>query len=676
KYLTPADSLVGQDGELIGDLVLARYNGEFIMVDPDKIELMDVSSKQLIGVSAALIPFLEHDDANRALMGSNMMRQAVPLLITDPPLVGTGMEEHVSKYSGMVLRSPAAGTVTSVDAGHVEIDGERIELRKYRGLNERTCQNQRPCVVLEQQVEKGDVIADGAATENGVLSLGRNVLVAFMSWDGYNFEDAIIVSEELVREDVYTSVHIDEFEIEVRETKLGREEFTRDIPNVSERVLFKLDEQGIIKTGTQVVQGDILVGKVVPKSKSELSPEEKLLHAIFGRAGEDVKNESLTVGSGIKGVVIGSKKFSRKNEITPEERKSMRTKMEELESTSQEKILFELETLLSEIKEVTGSSPRSESGQVFKAEELFMTRSVHAAKMALKLDLFLGSSEKNNQLIKNSLFKRFQTMEEVEDSRNREVNRLTRGDELAPGVIEMVKVWVATKRNLSVGDKMAGRHGNKGVISRILPLQDLPFLEDGQMVEVILNPLGVPSRMNLGQILETQLGWAADKLGYRAVTPVFDGATEAEIRAELTSAGLTDDGKSVLYDGRTGERFEQKVTVGRMYLLKLHHLVDDKIHARATGPYSLITQQPLGGKARFGGQRFGEMEVWALEAYGAAHILQELLTAKSDDVDGRAKIYESMVKGENSLQAGTPVSFDVLTNEIKGLGLNLELEKK
>ncbi|MDC0852997.1 DNA-directed RNA polymerase subunit beta, partial [Planctomycetota bacterium] len=551
-----------------------------------------------------------------------------------------------------------------------------LELRKYRGLNERTCQNQRPCVVLDQQVEKGDVIADGAATENGVLSLGRNVLVAFMSWDGYNFEDAIIVSEELVREDVYTSIHIDEFEIEVRETKLGREEFTRDIPNVSERVLFKLDEQGIIKTGTQVVQGDILVGKVVPKSKSELSPEEKLLHAIFGRAGEDVKNESLTVGSGIKGVVIGSKKFSRKNEITPEERKSMRTKMEELESTSQEKILFELETLLSEIKEVTGSSPRSENGQVFKAEELFMTRSVHAAKMALKLDLFLGSSEKNNQLIKNSLFKRFQTMEEVEDSRNREVNRLTRGDELAPGVIEMVKVWVATKRNLSVGDKMAGRHGNKGVISRILPLQDLPFLEDGQMVEVILNPLGVPSRMNLGQILETQLGWAADKLGYRAVTPVFDGATEAEIRTELTSAGLTDDGKSVLYDGRTGERFEQKVTVGRMYLLKLHHLVDDKIHARATGPYSLITQQPLGGKARFGGQRFGEMEVWALEAYGAAHILQELLTAKSDDVDGRAKIYESMVKGENSLQAGTPVSFDVLTNEIKGLGLNLELEKK
>ena len=677
KYLTPADSPLDENGKLIGDLVLARYNGEFIMVEPGKIELMDVSSKQLIGVSAALIPFLEHDDANRALMGSNMMRQAVPLLRTDPPLVGTGMEEHVSKYSGMVLRAPKNGTVTSVDSTHIEIDGERHELRKYRGLNERTCQNQRPCVILEQKVTKGDVIADGAATENGILSLGRNVLVAFMSWDGYNFEDAIIVSEQLVRDDIYTSIHIDEFEIEVRETKLGREEFTRDIPNVSERVLSKLDERGIIKTGTQVVQGDILVGKVVPKSKSELSPEEKLLHAIFGRAGEDVKNESLTVGSGVKGVVIGSKKFSRKNEITPEDRREMKTKMEKLETETYDQIIFELESLLGEIRDVTGSSPRNpDTGRVFKAEELFMTRNVHSVKIALNPELFLGSSESNNQKIKDALFRRFQKMEELEDSRNREINRMTRGDELAPGVIEMVKVWVATKRNLSVGDKMAGRHGNKGVISRILPLQDLPFLEDGQMVEVILNPLGVPSRMNLGQILETQLGWAADKLGYRAVTPVFDGATEEEIREELTKAGLTDDGKSVLYDGRTGERFEQKVTVGRMYLLKLHHLVDDKIHARATGPYSLITQQPLGGKARFGGQRFGEMEVWALEAYGAAHILQELLTAKSDDVDGRAKIYESMVKGENSLQAGTPVSFDVLTNEIKGLGLNLELEKK
>ena len=676
-YLTPADTPVDDEGNLIGDLVLARYNGEFIMVEPSKIELMDVSSKQLIGVSAALIPFLEHDDANRALMGSNMMRQAVPLLQTEPPLVGTGMEQYVSKYSGMVLRSPSSGKVTSVDSTHVEVDGKRIELRKYRGLNERTCQNQRPCVNLGDMVEEGNVIADGAATQDGILSLGRNILVAFMSWDGYNFEDAIIVSEQLVRDDIYTSIHIDEFEIEVRETKLGREEFTRDIPNVSERVLAKLDDDGIVKTGTRVSQGDILVGKVVPKSKSELSPEEKLLHAIFGRAGEDVKNESLTVSSGIEGVVIDSKKFSRLSEHSPEERKVIKAKVEEIEERTHTGIMFEIDTLLDELRAVLGTTPRNPAtGRVFKTEELYETKSVHSVKIAMDPEQFFGSSEKKNSVIKASLFKHQQKMEELEDTKNRDVNRLTRGDELSPGVIEMVKVYVATKRNLSVGDKMAGRHGNKGVISRILPLEDLPFLEDGTPVEVILNPLGVPSRMNLGQILETQLGWAADKLGYRAVTPVFDGAKEADIKKELVKAGIPVDGKSVLYDGRTGEPMEQKVTVGRMYLLKLHHLVDDKIHARATGPYSLITQQPLGGKARFGGQRFGEMEVWALEAYGAAHILQELLTAKSDDVDGRAKIYESMVKGENSLQAGTPVSFDVLTNEIKGLGLNLELEKK
>jgi DNA-directed RNA polymerase subunit beta len=677
QYLTPADTPVDESGALLGDLVLARLNGEFIMVEPSKIQLMDVSSKQLIGVSAALIPFLEHDDANRALMGSNMMRQAVPLLRTDPPLVGTGMEEHVSRYSGMVLRAPNSGTVTSVDATHIEVDGERYQLKKYRGLNERTCQNQRPCKVLGDVVEEGEVIADGAATQNGILSLGRNILVAFMSWDGYNFEDAIIVSEQLVREDIYTSIHTDEFEIEVRETKLGREEFTRDIPNVSERVLAKLDEEGIVKTGTRVSHGDILVGKVVPKSKSELSPEEKLLHAIFGRAGEDVKNESLTVTSGVEGVVIDSKKFSRRSDLDTDERRKIKAEVEEKEAWAYEEIVLEIDTLLNELKTVLGSSPRNpNTGRVFKVDELYAARSVHSIKIALNPDLLLGSSEKKNRQIKSALLKHLSRMEEVEDIRNRDVNRLTRGDELAPGVIEMVKVYVATKRNLSVGDKMAGRHGNKGVISRILPRQDLPFLEDGTSVEVILNPLGVPSRMNLGQILETQLGWAAEKLGYRAVTPVFDGAKEDEIRDEMKKAGIPLDGKSVLYDGRTGERFEQKVTVGRMYLLKLHHLVDDKIHARATGPYSLITQQPLGGKARFGGQRFGEMEVWALEAYGAAHILQELLTAKSDDVDGRAKIYESMVKGENSLQAGTPVSFDVLTNEIKGLGLNLELEKK
>ncbi|MGE3163341.1 MAG: DNA-directed RNA polymerase subunit beta [Planctomycetota bacterium] len=676
-YLAPGDSELDDKGRFVGDLVLARLNGEFFMVEPEKVNFMDVSSMQLVGVSAALIPFLEHNDANRALMGSNMQRQAVPLLKTEAPLVGTGMERYVARYSGMVVKALHAGTVTAVDANHVRIGDEEYPLRKYQGLNERTCLNQRPCIRLGDKVEAGDVIADGAATAGGELALGKNVLVAFMSWDGYNFEDAIIVSEQLVRDDTYTSIHIDEFEIEIRETKLGREEFTRDIPNVSERLLKNLDEIGIVRTGTRVSQGDILVGKVVPKSKSELSPEEKLLHAIFGRAGEDVKNDSLTVPSGIEGVVIGSRRFSRRSALSEDDRKDTKRQITDIEESTHADILTELEALLSDLKDITGGTPRDpDTGKVLKAEVLYETKSVHAVKIALKPDFFLSSSKKKNTEVKDALRVRLAKMEELEDLKNREVNRLTRGDELPAGVIEMVKVWVATRRNLSVGDKMAGRHGNKGVISKILPLEDCPFLADGTPVEVILNPLGVPSRMNLGQILETHLGWAAERLGFRAVTPIFNGAKEAEIRELMVEAGLPATGKSVLFDGRTGQRFDQEVTVGRLYLLKLHHLVDDKIHARATGPYSLITQQPLGGKARFGGQRFGEMEVWALEAYGAAHILQELLTVKSDDVDGRAKIYESMVKGENTLEAGTPVSFDVLTHEIKGLGLNLELEKK
>ncbi len=676
-FLAPADTEVDEKGRIAGDLVLARKNGEFFMVPPDQMQFMDVSPLQLVGVSAALIPFLEHNDANRALMGSNMQRQGVPLLITEPPLVGTGMEPFVARYSGMVVKARAEGVVEKVDAQQITIGGDAYELRKYQGLNERTCLNQRPIVQLGQRVKIGDVIADGAATCDGELALGKNVLVAFMSWDGYNYEDAIIVSERLVRADTYTSIHIDEFEIEIRETKLGREEFTRDIPNVSERMLRNLAEDGVVKTGTRVTQGDILVGKVVPKSKSELSPEEKLLHAIFGRAGEDVKNDSLTVPSGIEGVVIGSKKFSRRSSLTDEDRKETKKRITDIETQTNAAILAEIETLLGLLKEILGASARDpNSGKVFKTETLFESNSVHAVKIALNPSFFLGNSKKKNSEVKEALRLRLQRMEELEDQKNREINRLTRGDELPPGVIEMVKVWVATKRNLSVGDKMAGRHGNKGVISKILPIEDCPFLDDGTPIDVILNPLGVPSRMNLGQILETHLGWAAETLGFRAETPIFAGAREAEIRKCLVSAGLPEDGKAVLFDGRTGEPFDQKVTVGRLYLMKLHHLVDDKIHARATGPYSLITQQPLGGKARFGGQRFGEMEVWALEAYGAAHILQELLTAKSDDVDGRAKIYESMVKGENTLEAGTPVSFDVLTHEIKGLGLNLELQKK
>ena len=676
-YLAPADIHVDAKGQLIGDHVLARLDGEFYLVEPTKVEFMDVSSLQLVGVSAALIPFLEHNDANRALMGSNMQRQAVPLLRTEPPLVGTGMEPDVARYSGMVVKAKNGGTVTAVDAEHIKIGRDTYELRKYQGLNERTCLNQRPCVELGATVSTGDIIADGAATEKGELSLGRNVLVAFMSWDGYNFEDAIIVSEDLVRKDTYTSIHIDEFEIEIRETKLGREEFTRDIPNVSERMLKNLEDTGIVWTGTRVTQSDILVGKVVPKSKSELSPEEKLLHAIFGRAGEDVKNDSLTVPSGIEGIVIGSKRFSRRSSLSDEDRKETKKLVTEIENTTHNEIKVEIDTLLQDLKRITGSAPRDPNTQkILNAESLFESKSVHSVKIALNPEYFPASSKKKNAEVKECLRVRLNKMEALEDQKNREVNRLTRGDELPPGVIEMVKVYVATRRNLSVGDKMAGRHGNKGVISKILPIEDCPFLEDGQPVEVILNPLGVPSRMNLGQILETHLGWAAEKLGFRAVTPIFDGAKEEDIRECLKAAGLPESGKIVLYDGRTGDRFEQEVTVGRLYILKLHHLVDDKIHARATGPYSLITQQPLGGKARFGGQRFGEMEVWALEAYGAAHILQELLTAKSDDVDGRAKIYESMVKGENTLEAGTPVSFDVLTHEIKGLGLHLELEKK
>ena len=677
RWLAPADIEVDSSGKIHGELVLARRNGDFKLIEPKEIDYIDVSPQQMVGVSAALIPFLEHDDANRALMGSNMQRQAVPLLRTDPPLVGTGMEVEVARFSGMVVTAKNDGVVTSVDADHVTLnDGDSYALRKFQKLNERTCLNQRPIVKLGEKVKKGDVLADGAATQGGELALGRNVLVAFMSWDGYNFEDAILVSEKLVKEDAYTSIHLDEFEVEIRETKLGREEFTREIPNVSERVLRNLDEDGVIRIGTNVHQGDILVGKVVPKSKSELSPEEKLLHAIFGRAGEDVKNDSLEVPSGVEGVVIGANRFSRKSYLSDEDRKKNKEELSQAEGEYAEKRTKQLEGLVSELSQILGKKPTDPEGKPVSVASLDELESVSAIKMILRAErLVEGRTPAKSQQIKDCLRIHFAKLEAIEDQKTRVTNRLTRGDELPPGVLEMVKVYVATKRNLAVGDKMAGRHGNKGVIAKILPEEDMPFLDDGTPVEMVLNPLGVPSRMNLGQILETHLGWAASRLGFRAVTPVFDGCTESEIHAALDEAELPNDGKAILLDGRTGEPFEQRVTVGYLYMLKLHHLVDDKIHARATGPYSLITQQPLGGKARFGGQRFGEMEVWALEAYGAANILQELLTVKSDDVDGRAKIYESMVKGENTLEPGTPVSFHVLTHEIKGLGLNIELQK-
>ncbi len=905
---------------------LARAYGEMSQVSSKEIAYIDVSGRQTVGVSASLIPFLEHDDANRALMGSNMQRQAVPLLVAEPPVIATGMERVVAENSGMVVRSRKDGKVTYVDAQRIAIDDvDEYELRKFHGLNERTCLNQRPLVRIGEKVKKGQIIADGPSTHRGELALGKNILVAFMIYDGYNFEDAITISERLVQEDTFTSIHIEDYEVEVRETRLGREEFTRDIPNVSERALRYLDENGVVQIGTRVGPGDILVGKVSPKSKTELTPEEKLLHAIFGRAGEDVKNDSLEMPAGAEGIVIGAKRFSRRTQMSDEQKKDIARKVKEFEAECNGKMVRVFKQMVLAIEEVTGNvmidpETRQKVGksddddvileQIDKVKEQMVDGALRWIKPAAMREPAMEIARQY-----------WPRLMEIDEERERKVAQMKRGDELPSGVLEMVKVWVATKRRTSVGDKMAGRHGNKGVIARIVPVEDMPFLEDGTPVDIILNPLGVPSRMNVGQILETHLGWAASVLGFQALTPVFDGASEEEIAACMEEAnqhvrarnaelaglsrsgdskaakweqmlslakedprafvqqGLdnwlsefkfvyTDDGgalskdelrqleealiahypdpearsperahlprfnaspkgakgrrrveeararldrdrgklgkllkkcideindgngwtsstranfnktenrqaiyffrnketggvaegyiglagekksenpdvqglkerllvhlgntnwvrsfsreieslsedqvdaglqvglleaveehkiatrvphpeeilvempvgnKITLIDGRTGEPFDQPVAVGQMYMLKLVHLVDDKIHARSTGPYSLITQQPLGGKARAGGQRFGEMEVWALEAYGAAHILQELLTVKSDDVEGRTKIYESMVKGANTLEAGTPVSFDVLCNEIRGLGLNMQLEKK
>jgi len=675
--LMPADTPLDKNGKILSERVLARLAGDFKIVDAGEVQYMDISPKQLVGVSASLIPFLEHNDANRALMGANMQRQAVPLVRTETPVIGTGMERPVAENSGMVVCAEKAGTVRSVTSRQIVIDDRTYRLRKFVGLNERTCLNQKPIVREGDTVKAGQVVADGPCTHQGELALGKNVLVAFMPFDGYNFEDAILVSERLVKDDLYTSVHIDEFEIEIRETKLGREEFTRDIPNVSEKALRNLDESGIVRVGTHVKPGDILVGKVAPKSKSELSPEEKLLHAIFGRAGEDVKNDSLEVPSGVEGIVIDAQKFSRKVNLTEDERQQNLNEIKRAEKEFATRFREILTSEIAELEKLLGKKIKDEvDGKPVQITPQSTPQDLKRIKDMIKRSGYLDVSGKEKREAYRILKEYSDKIEEAESEKNKIVNRLSRGDELPTGVLETVKVYIATKRPLSVGDKMAGRHGNKGVISKILAEEDMPFLEDGTPVDIILNPLGVPSRMNVGQILETHLGWAAKTLGIRIVTPVFDGAKEHEIESLLEEAELPRDGQAVLFDGRTGKPFDQTVTVGYIYMLKLHHLVDDKVHARATGPYSLITQQPLGGKARFGGQRFGEMEVWALEAYGAAHILQELLTVKSDDVDGRTKIYESMVKGENILEPGTPVSFDVLCNEIKGLALNIELRKK
>ncbi|MCO6458400.1 MAG: DNA-directed RNA polymerase subunit beta [Pirellulaceae bacterium] len=673
--VAPADTEV-KDGKLQpGPALIARHRSDFKIVAPDEVQYLDVAPSQMVGVSAGLIPFLEHDDANRALMGSNMQRQAVPLLVTEPPIVATGMEREVARNSSMVVRARKAGKVTYCDANRIEINGsEQYELKKYQGLNERTCLNQKPIVTLGDKVEKGQVIADGAGSYQGELALGRNVLVGFMSFDGFNFEDAIIISEELVKNDTYTSLHIEEFDVEIRETKLGREEFTRDIPNVSEKALRNLDDNGIVRIGTFVRPGDILVGKVSPKSKTELTPEEKLLHAIFGRAGEDVKNDSLEVPSGIEGIVIDTQKFSRRMSLSEEERKVFEKDLKEAENEGNAQIAAAFAELARGLDEAAGKSLTDEDGVPLAGDQDPKFAAERAARF--RLDRLTAKHAERAAELEKAYKSAWPAVEDAMDRRDRKLNSMKRGDELRSGVLQMVKVYVATKRVISVGDKMAGRHGNKGVIAKILPVEDMPFLPDGTPLQIMLNPLGVPSRMNVGQILETHLGWAGAALGFQAITPVFDGASEDEINQCLEDAGLPRHGKVRLRDGRTGDLLEQETTVGYIYMLKLHHLVDDKVHARSTGPYSLITQQPLGGKARFGGQRFGEMEVWALEAYGAAYILQELLTVKSDDVEGRTKIYESMVKGENTLEAGTPASFDVLTNEIRGLALNMQLEKR
>jgi DNA-directed RNA polymerase subunit beta len=674
-FIAPADAPLDRLKKT--DSLVVRYGGDLAEVKVGDIQYADVSPQQIVGVSASLIPFLEHSDANRALMGSNMQRQAVPLLTSEPALVVTGTEQAVARNSGMVVVAEADGTVTYVDSGTVAVDDKVFRLKKFLGLNQKTCLNQRPIVTVGQKVKKGQVLADGAGTSQGELSLGKNALVAFMPWEGYNFEDAILISEELLKEDAFTSVHIEVFEVEIRETKLGKEEFTRDIPNVSEQQLQHLDADGVIMDGTWVKSGDIMVGKVAPKSRSELTPEEKLLYAIFGKAGEDVRNDSLTAPSGVEGVVVKAEKFSRRSYLSEEEQASLDAQIEETSQLYNSQIagLFK-DGLAAVAAEIDGPPVDARSGRVFAIGKDMNLDEIMEMEEAFDLSMVdLGGARINAKAQK--VYGPIQEkIDQLQEERDRKLIQFSSGDELPSGVLEMVKVYVATKRTLSVGDKMAGRHGNKGVIAKILPVEDMPFLEDGTPVDIVLNPLGVPSRMNVGQILETHLGWAAQALGFQAVTPVFDGATEEEIRECLRAAGLPEDGKAVLYDGRTGERFHQKVTVGYMYMVKLDHLVDDKVHARATGPYSLITQQPLGGKARYGGQRFGEMEVWALEAYGAAHILQELLTVKSDDIEGRTKIYESMVKGENLLEAGIPVAFEVLCNEIRGLGLNIRLEKE
>jgi len=719
KIIAQANSELDDKNHFVGK-VTVRDRGNFLEVDPKMVDLMDVSPKQLVSIAAGLIPFLEHDDANRALMGSNMQRQGVPLLQSEAPVVGTGIEERVARDSKTVIVADEAGVVASVDGKRIVVtkDGEMprnfdrspktdaknhvwvYELRKFMRSNAGTCFNQKPVVKKGQKVKAGDILADGPSTDHGEMALGRNILVAFMPWNGYNFEDAILISEKVLKQDIFTSIHIQEFEVTARDTKLGPEEITRDIPNVGEEALKNLDHNGIIRIGAEVKPGDILVGKITPKSETELAPEEKLLRAIFGEKAADVKATSLVVPSGVYGIIMDVKVSSRvdfdKDKLSPSDRRRQSKQINEEYKTQIDKLREGLTESLSNIllgEKIPLDVINGETGEIIIPANRKITKTLLRKLAAVSKHIEIDPSPVRIKIME--IIGSFQSkFDELEGDRERKVNSIEAGDDISSGVIKQVKVYVATKEKLQVGDKMAGRHGNKGVVAKIVAEEDMPFLPDGTPIEICLNPLGVPSRMNVGQVLETHLGWACKKLGMKVATPVFDGIPEKKIREYLkvVSDKEKDDaakrgdtwkapvvgthGKATLFDGRTGEKLDQDVVVGYIYMLKLNHLVSHKIHARAVGPYSLVTQQPLGGKAQYGGQRFGEMEVWALEAYGAAYTLQELLTVKSDDVNGRTKIYESLVKGDNTLQAGTPESFNVLVKEMQSLGLDVRLSKK
>ncbi|RKY57084.1 MAG: DNA-directed RNA polymerase subunit beta [Candidatus Neomarinimicrobiota bacterium] len=692
ELIAQANAPLDEKGHFVKSHVRARIRGEFPMVEPDKVKYMDVSPNQIVSVSAALIPFLEHDDANRALMGSNMQRQSVPLLKPERPIVGTGMEKVVARDSKTIVVSPIDGVVEEVCADYIvirssEADDDfllnenqvkvKLELAKFARTNQDTTINQKPLVKAGDKVKKGEVVADSCSTDMGELALGRNVLVAFMPWRGYNFEDAIVLSDRMVRDDVFTSVHIKEFELEVRDTKRGSEELTREIPNVSEEATRNLDANGIIRIGAEVKPNDILIGKVTPKGDTDPTPEEKLLRAIFGEKASDVKDASKRAESGIKGVAIDTKLFKRKWKTS---RDNERRYIEEITSKSvqehhslnarRDKLLIEILTgkTSKTIKDLTGLKTVVKAGNKLTEKQL---QGINFDNLSLEEPWTTDSDA--NQKVERVIKSYFNLSQKIDEELEHNIYRIKVGDDLQPGVLELAKVYVANKRKISVGDKMSGRHGNKGVVSIIVPQEDMPFLEDGTPVDIVLNPLGVPSRMNLGQLYETMLGWAGKKLDVYYETPVFNGASHKEIKEELRKANLPESEKVTLYDGQTGEPFDAPVTVGYIYMMKLSHLVEDKMHARSTGPYSLVTQQPLGGKAQFGGQRFGEMEVWALEAYGAAYTLQEILTVKSDDVEGRSRAYNAIVKGENFSEFGIPESFNVLLKEMQGLCIEMDI---